>query len=394
MASIVLYGGTFNPVHRGHTQLCRCLLSMGGFDRIVVMPAAAPPHKDAPQLAEGRHRLAMLHLAFDNLPQVEISDWEIKRGGRSYTVDTIAYLKTQYPQDQLFLLMGSDMYLTFCQWKSWQEIGKNATLLVASRQCDDRQALEDYRKQLEEQGIGSRIIHNSVLEASSTQIRQLLQQSCDTALLEPAVLTYCKANQLYSKKYQNFTNSYDLVQLRALIRPRMDDDRYRHSLCVEQRAVELARRYGADEKQAAAAGILHDICKQMDKETLLQIMADCATIKDIDFVNQPQLLHSYAGAEYLRRELGFTDEDLLNAVRYHTTGRAGMSLLEQIIYLADLTSAERDYPDAEELRQLTDQSLEAGMRYALAYIVEKQGLSVCTATREAWAEYKQKEKLV
>ncbi|MEG0753481.1 MAG: nicotinate-nicotinamide nucleotide adenylyltransferase, partial [Angelakisella sp.] len=117
MADIVIYGGTFNPIHNGHVGVCRYVLEQLGFHKVLLIPAASPPHKDAPELAPGTDRLAICRLAAQLLPNVEVWDWELLRGGRSYTIDTVTYLSQQYPNDRLFLLMGSDMFLTFRQWR-------------------------------------------------------------------------------------------------------------------------------------------------------------------------------------------------------------------------------------------------------------------------------------
>lgn len=387
MAKIVVYGGTFNPIHSGHVSLCRFVTETCGYDKILLIPAAMPPHKDAPLLADGQYRLAMCRLATASLPQASVLDWEILQGGKSYTIDTLRWLGKQYPGDTFFLLMGSDMFLTFCQWRDWQGIGRLATLLVASREADDHQALAVQQETLAGLGIAANILENPVMLVSSTQVRQEIAETGGSSLLPPAVAGYIREHRLYPPQY-------DLAALRAMIQPLQEPGRYRHSLCVAERAAELAKKHGADANQAAAAGLLHDICKNMTKERLLQMLPECDTIaaSDIDFMRQPQLLHSYAGAVYLRQEKGISDDDLLNAVRYHTTGRAGMSRLEKIIYLADLTSSERRFPESAHLRELSDNSLEAGMLWSLAFMAEvhlpAKGTQVCKDTQAALAEYR------
>lgn len=133
-------------------------------------------------------------------------------------------------------------------------------------------------------------------------------------------------------------------EMREAIRPLMSEERYRHSLGVEKEAERLARRWGEDPEKAAIAGILHDCCKEMPLPEALQIMRRSAIMTEIDFREQPQLIHGFAAAEILGR-YGVRDKDIENAVRYHTTGRAGMSRLEKIVYLADLTEEGRHYPD-------------------------------------------------
>ena len=153
-------------------------------------------------------------------------------------------------------------------------------------------------------------------------------------------------------------------EMRRAIRPLMSEERYRHSLGVEREAERLARRWGEDPEKAAVAGILHDCCKEMPLEETLQIMRQSAIMTDIDFREQPQLIHGFAAAEILGH-YGVHDKDIENAVRYHTVARAGMSWLEKIVYLADMTSAERDWPGVERLRKLERKDLDAAMLAAL-----------------------------
>ncbi|MCL2486244.1 MAG: bis(5'-nucleosyl)-tetraphosphatase (symmetrical) YqeK, partial [Oscillospiraceae bacterium] len=146
---------------------------------------------------------------------------------------------------------------------------------------------------------------------------------------------------------------------------KLSPERFRHSLCVAESAAELADRYGADVEKARIAGVLHDIMKDAGRARQLE------EIEEIDELTRrtPKLLHAPAGAAYIRRKLGITDPDILAAVRYHTTARAGMSPLEKVIYIADFISADRDYPDVYVMRALATVSLGEAMRYALCYTI-------------------------
>ena len=155
----------------------------------------------------------------------------------------------------------------------------------------------------------------------------------------------------------------------ALVKKQLKPSRYEHSICVMNRAVELAQKYGADVTRAKLAGLLHDIMKNVDRKNMLQFIEDSGIILLYADLCAPQLWHAIAGEAYIRLELGIDDADLLNSVRYHTTGRAGMSLLEKVVYLADLTSADRDYPDVKKTRKIVDKSLDQGMLYSMKYLI-------------------------
>lgn len=155
----------------------------------------------------------------------------------------------------------------------------------------------------------------------------------------------------------------------SLIKDRMGQRRYIHSVNVAESAVELARRYGADEEKAEIAGILHDSCKEIPKDEMLQIMTQGGIILDAVEQGASKLWHPIAGSVYARDTLGIKDEDIINAIRYHTTGRAGMSLLEKVIFIADFISAERDYDGVDIMREKAFECLEDAMLFGLQFTI-------------------------
>ena len=167
-------------------------------------------------------------------------------------------------------------------------------------------------------------------------------------------------------------NDGGLVWLDALARERLSDQRYRHTLGVAKAAAMLAERYGCDVRRAYKAGLLHDICKDLAKEEQLALieryLPDFKTAEPVWYAS-PSLWHSRAAALYAEHELNETDGEIIDAVRYHTSARGGMSRLEEIVYLADLISEDRDYPDVEEMRRLSLQGIDEAMLYALKYII-------------------------
>lgn len=159
----------------------------------------------------------------------------------------------------------------------------------------------------------------------------------------------------------------DFNDYKKIIKPLLSEHRYTHSVNVAKEAKHLAKKYGADEEKAAIAGILHDITKEMSKEEQLQIMLDDGIILDDIQRNAPKLWHGTSGSVYIKKNLGITDEDILNAIRYHTTGRANMSLLEKIIFVADFTSEERTYKGIKTMRKKSRKSLEEAMLYGFKF---------------------------
>jgi len=158
---------------------------------------------------------------------------------------------------------------------------------------------------------------------------------------------------------------------KKIIRRQLGDYRYTHSLCVAESAKVLAEKYGADPVKAETAGILHDILKDALPDQQLKFIEQFAIMLTAVERASQKLWHAMIGAEYLRRELHIHDEEILCAVRYHTTGRAGMSLLEKVVFTADFISADRVYPGVEEMRRLAEESLEAAMLEGLAFTMQE-----------------------
>ena len=158
-----------------------------------------------------------------------------------------------------------------------------------------------------------------------------------------------------------------IAEYKKIIKPMMSENRYNHCVNVSKEAVKLAKRYGGDEEKAAVAGILHDITKEIPKEEQLQIMLDGGIILDDIQKNAPKLWHGISGSVYIKKHFGIDDEDILNAICYHTTGRAGMSLLEKIIFVADFTSEERTYKGVATMRKKSRKSLEDAMLYGFKF---------------------------
>ena len=157
---------------------------------------------------------------------------------------------------------------------------------------------------------------------------------------------------------------------KAVIKPFLSEKRYRHSLAVAEEAVHLAKKYGADEEKAYTAGILHDIMKDMPPEEQLKRMTRYdIVLTEVERSGQ-KLWHAMLGAAYVEQELHIEDQDILNAIRYHTTGRAHMTLLEKVLFVADFTSSDRDYPGVEEIRKAARKSLLAAMLSGMTYTIQ------------------------
>ncbi|MBR6693981.1 MAG: bis(5'-nucleosyl)-tetraphosphatase (symmetrical) YqeK [Clostridia bacterium] len=180
-----------------------------------------------------------------------------------------------------------------------------------------------------------------------------------------------------------------IEEYKQILRMRLKPDRYEHSLCVADEAKRLALKYGGDADKCYLAGLLHDITKNSPREEHLQLFSDFGIILSSVELNAIKLWHAMSGTLFVEHKLGITDKEILTAIRYHTTARASMTLTDKILYLADFTSADRDYDDVDVMRGLVDDSLEAALRYALSYsIVDliNKGKPIHPDTLEAYNE--------
>lgn len=160
-----------------------------------------------------------------------------------------------------------------------------------------------------------------------------------------------------------------------IVRPHLTEKRFIHTLGVQETAITLAKKYGADEKKAELASILHDICKYHDLEPMIEIVTK--SLKEAHWADYGQeLLHAPCGAYYIQHTLGITDSDMLMAIRSHTTGRANMSLLEKVVFLADYIEPNRHFDGVEVARELAEKSLDKACLFALKntmiYLLGKQ----------------------
>lgn len=197
MLKIAIYGGTFNPIHNGHIHLAEQFARLIGTDRFFLIPTRVPPHKRARDLASARDRLAMCGLAFSG-SVFEVSDIEIRRKGLSYTVDTLLELKRQYPDSELYLITGEDMFVTVQNWYHVQMIYSLATICAAPRSRDGMQPLLDQAHILEQGGARTRIENIDYLPISSTMVRDAIKSGKSVStLVPPAVEDYIVKNNLY-----------------------------------------------------------------------------------------------------------------------------------------------------------------------------------------------------
>lgn len=195
---IAMFGGSFNPVHNGHTALARAFSETLHIDRLLVIPTFIPPHKQHDTSVTPHDRMEMCRLAFAALPYAEVSGIEIERGGASYTYLTLQSLHERYPHDELFLIMGADMFLSVQDWKNPEIIFALATICGVPRNQSDIKVLAAHARVLQNMGAKTEISDAHVMTVSSTELRQKIRSGADFSdLVDPSVAEYIRKNQLY-----------------------------------------------------------------------------------------------------------------------------------------------------------------------------------------------------
>ena len=378
---IGIYGGTFNPPHLGHMAAARTAVDALKLDKLLLMPAAVPPHKTLPEnTPDQAHRLAMVEQMADALEMpgvVEVSTLELEREGKSYTSDTLEELHRRYPGAELWLLMGTDMFLTLHQWHDAKTILRLAKICAFGRTDQDGEAVfapqrEFLKKEYHAQT--ATITLPGLVDVSSTQLRELLQRGRGAEYLLPAVYGYILMNK-----------HLELPELRACSYSMIRHKRVAHVMGVEEEAVKLAKFWGADPELARHAAILHDCTKYLDLDAQLKLCRKYGIPLD-DLERQAvKLLHAKTGACIARYVFGEPDE-VYEAILWHTTGKADMTLLDKVLYMADYIEPNRDFEGVDRLRELAYTDLDRAMLLGVDATIremEERGYLIHTNTLSA-----------
>ena len=388
---IGIYGGTFNPPHLGHLTAARAVFELLNLDQLLLVPAGMPPHKELPAGSPTpEQRLEMTRLAGEQLglgDRVRTLDIEVYRQGKSFTADTLAQLKAQHPEDELWLLMGTDMFLTLQAWHEPGKILSLAGIAAFGRTEEDTEELfsaqREYLYQTYPQARLFTLTIPGVIDVSSTELREKLAKGEGASLLAPAVYGYILREGLYNTGAD--LKHLSLSQLRPVALSYLKHKRIPHVLGTEQEAIRLAERYGADVEKARRAALLHDCTKKLDMEEQLALCRRYGIQLDELEQKALKLLHSKTGAAIARDVVG-ADDEIYSAIWYHTTGHANMTKLEKIIYRADYIEPSRDFPGVDKVRKVCYEDLDRGLLMGLEMTIEEMtsmGNPVHHATIEA-----------
>lgn len=346
MKRLGIYGGTFNPVHMGHIRAAEAFYDAVELDELLIMPTYVSPHKEMEKGDDPVYRLEMATLAFEgNERNITVSDYEIEKGGKSYTYLTLEHFSCT--DTELYFLMGTDMLLSLEKWREPQRIMDLATIVLIRRENEPatKELIEAAVKRLKER-FGARIEQVKVepIELSSSEIREWISEGDSVYGLVP-------------ENVENYIRSYRLYHsdpLYEAVRALVPKKRLKHIFGTEEEALRLALIYELDPEDAERlriAALLHDITKYYTADEHISYLNGQGIEVEADAVKSGKTLHQLSGA-YKARELfpDIVDDRIFGAIRYHTTAKADMGILEKLMYLADYIEPNRTFPDCVTLR--------------------------------------------
>lgn len=347
---VIIYGGSFDPPHRGHMALAAAALRQLKPRVLYFVPGFHTPFKDFRPVpfAERRAMLeaALAEAGLERRPDVKISSFEAGLRRVVYTYETVAHFRRAHPGAPLFFLMGSDCLGGFKKWRRWRSVLKNTRLLAGLRPGYSLAAAR---------GVPFTALAGSFPRAASSDLRGALFLGERPPGLYGTVRERTRRRGLY------------LSRERGLLRKILSPGRFRHSLETAGLAVKLAPGLGISAQKAAIAGLVHDCARDMAPGALkryAQARAPGAPRLKTMLREAPVLLHAWAGAARARELFGIRDAEIAEAIALHATGAPGMGPLARLIYVCDLAAPGRDFPEARLVRKLAFVDFDAAFRAA------------------------------
>lgn len=361
---IGLYGGTFSPPHNGHKRIAEAFVEQCGLDILIVMPASVPPHKAIIGADDPEKRLQMAKIAFADCKNTVVSRLELDRSGPSYTFDTVVALKELYgsavENEKISLLCGTDMFLSLDTWYRADELLRAVDVACAPRgELGETEKLIEKGKYFSEKyGTNVKLLSVSPYPISSSVIRGMIAEGkAPTVHISPEVYDYIRKEGLYG--FDKYSESA-LDELRLSVRSLMSEKRFSHTLAVEKEAMYIADFVLPEKKgMLRAASLTHDSAKELSSEKQLNYIKLFDIISDIRDDIHPNVMHAAAAPGAIRELFPiYAAPEILSAVRYHTTGRRGMTLFDTVIFVADYTEETRKYEACKRCRTFLHTGLE------------------------------------
>lgn len=350
MKKTAIFGGSFDPPHKGHLKIIKHLEK--NFDRVIIMPAFISPFKADAGHAPSVDRLNMLRiLKEENNLSAEISTFELDKKGISYTVDTIKkYRDTEDADTKIYFVIGSESIKSLHLWKDSDWLKANVTFYVVPREGYDF-PLDAAR------GFDLKTAPIKVKDYSSALFKAAHAFNREKSMVTPGVCEYITKNGLYNL-FKCYTKNFKKFKMRP--------ERIKHTFGAVKAGIRLAKIHGEDVDKTITALILHDIGKYTTNEDLKEAGVIPSDTQGIP----PDCRHAIIGTDIARQYFKIADKDVLNAVLYHTAGRPGMSRLEKITAVADYIEEGRKFKDAEKIAKFAQTDLDKALLGMLSNVIE------------------------
>ena len=341
-----IFGGAFDPPHLGHEKALKALIEAACLDLVYVFPSGDPPHKIISGGALSSDRLAMAKLAFSKLSDaVCVSDREMVRQGVSYSYLTLAEVKREHPDAEIYLFVGTDQFLLFETWKNFEQILEGCTLCVMDRFEDSEGILK--KKEVLEQNFGARLLllKEKPYIISSTRIREELAEKGFSSSLSPKVNGYITLRGIYSA-----LSDPDRKRLIEEGKKELSAKRFSHTLAVERCVDGLCRIFSLspkERKELCLAALYHDRTKEWPQARQEEFLI--AHGGNPEILAYPSVVHAVTAA-YLAADEGLLSQKAIDAVFCHTTGKSGMTLFDKILYFADFIEETRSHEACQRMR--------------------------------------------
>lgn len=342
---IGILGGSFNPPHLAHIGMAKNCVEEFDLDEVMLVVAANPPHKTIAEHISAQMRFDMVKASLREADKLAVSDMELKRQGKSYTIETIMAFEKEYAGAELYLIVGADMLVDLPTWYQANEILKKVSIIAVGRKGVDIEA----SKALLEKEYGVTVLlsnYNSHGISSSIVRKRVYDALPLNAYVCAEVELMIYENALYwPSEVKGFADK---------LRAELDEKRYKHTIGTVKSAIELADKYNVDRKKTRLAALLHDCARRKDKNDLI------ALAQRYDFFVPPNatpgLIHAPLGAIHAKANYGITDKQVLDAICCHTLLRMNMTDLDKVIYLADKTEPNRTYLGVDTIRNSIEKS--------------------------------------
>lgn len=398
MKRIGIMGGTFNPIHNGHIEIAKAAYKQFSLDKVFFLPAKRPPHKRNQNIADDNARIQMIDVAIRPYPYFTVSTCEMEREKFSYTADTLRELSEKYPESELYFIVGADSLHYMEEWREPDVIFKLAHILSAPRFPITNEEDFAYKAYLEK-SFGAKIdfIKMTPINISSSEIlAELKKGNFLEEQLPEGVADFIRSNKLYSLVERKDTSSMTYNEINSQLQKVLPRKRYEHTLGVADTAACLAMCYGEDIQRARITGMLHDCAKCLPDDEILKQCEKRGLIITETQRKMPFLLHGMLGACYAKERYGVTDEEMLHAIEFHTTGHPNMTLLEKIIFLADyIEPGRKQIPGLDFIRSTAftdlDRAIYQTLKNTLKYLMseENQTSEIDEMTEKSYAYYRE-----